>query len=66
LNNIYVILMLKQGFSASTTFQGQYMPQTDQTIGGSWELASFNWTNREAAAANWAEARKEMPQTGLI
>jgi len=41
------------------------MPQTDQKIGVSWELASSNWTNIEAAAANWAEARKEIPQIGL-
>ena len=34
---------------------------------GSWELASSNWTNIEAAAsaANWAEVRKEIPLIGL-
>jgi len=50
---------------ASTTSQAQYMPQTDQTTGGSWELASSNWTNIGVAAANWAEVRKEIPLIGL-
>ena len=30
----------------------QYMPRTDQMTGGSWELASSNWTNIGVAAAN--------------
>jgi len=60
----YIGPVQKQGFLASTTSQGQYMPQTDQMIGGSLELASSNWTNIEAAAANWAEVRKEIPQIG--
>jgi len=41
------------------------MPQTDRMTGGLWELANFNWTNTEAVAANWAEARKEIPLIGL-
>jgi len=32
---------------------------------GLWELATLNWTNTEAVAANWAEARKEIPLIGL-
>jgi len=61
----YIGPVQKQGFLASTTSQGQFMPQTDQMIKGSWVLASLNWTNIEAAAANWAEARKEIPLIGL-
>ena len=48
----YIGPVQKQGFLASTTSQGQYMPQTDQMIGGSWELASSNWMNIGEAAAN--------------
>ena len=33
--------------------------------GGSWELASSNWTNIGAAAANWAEGWKEIHRIGL-
>jgi len=29
------------------------------------ELATLNWMNTEAVAANWAEARKEIPLIGL-
>ena len=32
---------------------------------GFWELATLNWTNTEAVADNWAEARKEIPLIGL-
>ena len=53
------------GLSGIYNFPEQYLPQTDQTIRGSWKLASFNWTNREAVADNWAEARKEIPLRGL-
>jgi len=40
------------------------MPQMDQMIKMSWERASLNSTNIEAAAANWAEVRKATPPTG--
>jgi len=43
----------------------QYMPQTDRMTRGLWELATLNWTNTEAVAANWAEARKEILLIGL-
>ena len=61
----YIGPVPKQGSLASTTFQGQYMSQTDQMKGGSWERASSNWTNTGAAAVNWAEVRKVTPVTGL-
>jgi len=32
---------------------------------GLWELATSNWTNTEAVAANWAVARNEIPLIGL-
>jgi len=65
LEEIHIGPVQKQGSLASTNFQGQYKPQTDQMIGGSWERASSNSTNIGAAAANWAEARKVIPPTGL-
>jgi len=61
----YIGPVQKQGFLASTTFQGQYMPRTDQMTGGSWERASSNWKKKGAAAANWAEVRKAIPLLGL-
>ena len=61
----YIGPVQKQGSLVSTSSQAQYMPQTDQTTGGSWDLASSNWTNIGAAAANWAEVRKEIPLIGL-
>jgi len=54
----------KQGSWASTTFQDQYMPQMDPMTKASWERASSNSKNIEAAAANWAEGRKATPPTG--
>ena len=39
--------------------------RSNDSVRGSWELASLNWTNIEAVAANWAEARKEIPPIGL-
>jgi len=32
---------------------------------GLWELITLNWTKTEEVAANWAEARKEIPLIGL-
>ena len=61
----YIGPVQKQGSWASTISQGQYMPQTDQTTEGSWELAASKWTSTGAAAANWAEVRKEIPLIGL-
>ena len=42
-----------------------YMPLMDPITKASWERASSNSTNIEAAAANWAEGRKASPPTGL-
>jgi len=33
--------------------------------GGSWELASSNWTHAGAADTNWEEVRKEIPLIGM-
>jgi len=40
------------------------MSQMDQMTKVSWEQASSNSTNIEAAVPNWAEGRKATPPTG--
>ena len=61
----YIDLAQKQGYWASITFRVQYMPQMVPMTKASWERASFNSTEKEAAAANWAGERKATLLTGL-
>ena len=46
-------------------FPGSVYATEDPMTKASWERASLNSMNIEAAAANWAEGRKATPPTGL-